>query len=96
MMRIIALGASVMLAGCASNSGIVELGGNQFMHARQAATGFNGTSKLQAEVMRDAAMHCKAMGKTFKVLSEGRTTGLPILGNFPHAEVRFECANDPA
>lgn len=95
-MRLIAFGAAAALTGCATNSGIVELGGNQFMLARQAATGFNSTSALQAEVMRDAAMHCKAMGKTFKVLSEGRTTGMPILGNFPHAEVRFECAEKPA
>jgi len=94
-MRLIAIGAAVLMTGCATNSGIVELGNNQFMLARQAATGFNSTSQLQAEVMRDAAMHCKAMGKNFKVLSEGRTTGLPILGNFPHAEVRFECADKP-
>jgi hypothetical protein len=94
--RFIILGAAIVMAGCATNSGIIEPRGNQFMLARQAATGFNSTSQLQAEVMRDAAMHCKAMGKTFKVLSETRTTGAPILGNFPHAEVRFECADKPA
>lgn len=77
-MKPIALGAAVMLAGCAANSGIVELGGNQFILARQAATRFTSTSALQAVVMRDAALHFKAMGKSFKVLSEDRTTGAPI------------------
>ena len=82
---------ALVLAGCATNSGIVDLGGNQYMLARQASTGFDSTSKLQAEVMRDAADHCRVQGKTMTVESEGRTTGAPILGNFPHAEVRFKC-----
>ena len=69
----------------------IELGGDQYMLARQASTGFDSTSKLQTEVMRDAANHCRAQGKTMTVESEGRTTGAPILGNFPHAEVRFKC-----
>jgi hypothetical protein len=87
----LAFAFALILTGCATDSGIVDLGGNQYMLARQASTGFESTSKLQAEVMRDAANHCRAQGKTMTVESEGRTTGAPILGNFPHAEVRFKC-----
>lgn len=82
---------ALILTGCATDSGIVDLGGDQYMLARQASTGFDSTSKLQSEVMRDAANHCRVQGKTMTVESEGRTTGAPILGNFPHAEVRFKC-----
>lgn len=85
------LGLAVFLAGCATDSGIVDLGDNQYMLARQASTGFESTTKLQGEVMRDAANHCRAQDKALAVESEGRTTGAPILGNFPHAEVRFRC-----
>ncbi len=88
-----ALAFALVLTGCATDSGIVDLGGDQYMLARQASTGFDSTSKLQSEVMRDAANHCRVQGKTMTVESEGRTTGAPILGNFPHAEVRFKCVD---
>jgi hypothetical protein len=89
--RLSALAIALGVAGCATDSGIVTLGNDQYYLARQASTGFDSTSKLQSEVMRDAAAHCAVQGKVIAIDSDGRTQGAQIVGNFPHAEVRFHC-----
>jgi len=61
------------------------------MLARQASTGFDSSLKLQTEVMRVAANHCRGQGKTMEIESESRTTSTPAFGKFPQAEVRFKC-----
>ena len=88
-----ALAFALIMTGCATDSGIVDLGANQYMLARQAATGFGSSLKLQAEVMRDAANHCRAQSKTMEIGSESRTTSTPAFGKFPQAEVRFKCVD---
>lgn len=88
---IIALGISSALCGCAANSGVVPLGGGSFMVARQAATGFSGTSNLKAEALKDASAYCAALGQDFEVTSATQNEGPFILGKYPRAEVSFKC-----
>jgi hypothetical protein len=86
-----------MLAGCASNSGIVLIGPDTYMVSRQAATGFSGSGTLKAEAFGEANRYCLSQKRTLQVVNTNEATGPFVLGNFPKAEVQFMCldAGDP-
>lgn len=50
---------SLLIVGCAANSGIVPMGNNTYMVSRQAATGFSGMGTLKAEAMKEAYQECQ-------------------------------------
>ena len=88
---------AVLVAGCASNSGVVPTGPDTYMVSRQAATGFSGSGTLKAEAFGEANRYCAGQKKTMQVGNTNEATGPVILGNFPKAEVQFMCldAGDP-
>jgi len=45
---------SVMLAACASNSGVVQMGNDTYFISKQAATGFTGLESLRGDALRSA------------------------------------------
>ena len=74
---------SLLIVGCAANSGIVPMGNNTYMVSRQAATGFSGMGTLKAEAMKEAYQECQKTNKFVNVL-ETIDAKLPyILGKFP-------------
>lgn len=83
--------AASMLAGCASHTGVVDAGGGEYMVARQAATGFPGLGTLKADILTEAAAHCRATGKQMLLTGEKESQPPYIFGNFPRAEIRFRC-----
>lgn len=90
-MKSIVLVLVAFLAGCASNSGVLQIGQDTFMVSRQAASGFSGSGTLKAEAFQDANLHCTKLGKQFQVVSTQEASPPYILGNFPKAEVQFMC-----
>ena len=82
---------SVLLIGCASNSGVVPIGDDMLMVSRQAATGFSGLGTLKADALQEANQYCVAQNKMAQVISATEAEPPFILGNFPKAEVRFKC-----
>lgn len=86
-----------VLAGCASNSGVVPIGADTFMVSRQAATGFSGSGTLKAEAFREANQYCLSTNKKLQVTHTSEAQPPFIFGNFPKAEVQFMCldAGDP-
>jgi hypothetical protein len=83
----------VSLAGCASNSGVVPMGGETYMVSRQAASGFSGMGTLKADAMREAYDQCNNTGKVVKVIETIDAQPPYIFGNFPKTEIRFECVS---
>lgn len=81
----------LILSGCASNSGVVQMGQDTFMVSRQAATGFSGSGSLKAEAFGEANQYCAAQKKTMQVVSTHEAAPPYILGNFPKAELQFMC-----
>ncbi len=81
----------VTLTGCASNSGIVQMGSNTYMVSRQAATGFTGMGTLKAEAMKEAFDQCQKTGKAVEVIETIDAKPPYIFGNFPKTEIRFKC-----
>jgi hypothetical protein len=88
--------AFLLLAGCASNSGVMPIGKETFMISRQAATGFSGSGTLKAEAFAEANRYCTSLGKSVQVINTHEASPPYILGNFPKAEIQFMCleAND--
>lgn len=80
-----------LMAGCASNSGIVPMGEDIYMVSRQAATGFTGMGTLKADAIREAGAFCRGRGKALQVISSTESKPPYILGNFPKSEVTFTC-----
>lgn len=83
--------ASLILASCAANSGIVEMGAGNYFVSRQAATGFEGMGTLRADALREATEICKAKNKTISVIKDDQSEPPYILGNFPRVDLTFHC-----
>ena len=97
-MRLIVLGTVILLAGCATNSGVVSISPNTYAVSRQAGTGFaaagmpaGGMGKLHDEARDEAASACTIKGKTLRILSEKESQPPYILGNYPRVDLTFAC-----
>lgn len=80
-----------LLAGCASNTGIVPMGHGTYMMAKQQATGFPGLGNLKGEILQEANAHCLRLTKALFVTNVTETQPPYIFGNFPRVEVQFVC-----
>ncbi|MEN6586032.1 MAG: hypothetical protein ABFE02_08335 [Sulfuricella sp.] len=90
-MRFIAVAGIALLAGCASNSGVMPIGQDTYMVSRQAATGFSGSGTLKAEAFQEATQYCTNQGKFVQVVSTHEAAPPFVFGNFPKAEIQFMC-----
>lgn len=90
-MRVGLLIAAALLAGCASNSGVVPAGNGTFNITKQQATGFPGIGSMKAEVYQDAAAHCGLQKRDFTVINYQETVGPYIFGNYPRVDLVFRC-----
>jgi hypothetical protein len=90
-MKLFFFASLAVLAGCASNSGVVPMGSDMFMVSRQAATGFSGAGSLKAEALQEANQHCLSQKKELLVVNANEAQPPFILGNYPRAEVQFRC-----
>ncbi|WP_321867486.1 hypothetical protein [Paraburkholderia tropica] len=83
-----------IVAGCASNSGVVPIGKDTFMVSRQAATGFSGLGDLKAKAYQQAAQYCLANGKSLQPVHTNESQPPYVLGNFPRVELEFMCLSE--
>lgn len=90
-MRFVGLAAALLLAGCATNSGVVNISPNTYVVSRQAGTGFNGMGSLRAEALQEAGGACTKQGKTLRIVSEKESAPPYVLGNYPRIDVTFAC-----
>ncbi len=83
--------AVLFLTGCASHTGVVPIGRDTFMVAKQQATGFPGLGNMKAEIISEGAAHCAAKGQEFQLVSTNESQPPYILGNYPRSEIQFMC-----
>ena len=79
------------LAGCASHTGVVPNGQGGYLIAKQAATGFPGLGNLKAEAMDEANQYCLKQAREFLLTKATETQPPYMLGNYPRAEIEFQC-----
>lgn len=82
---------SLALSGCASHTGIVSMGPDTYMIAKQQATGFPGLGNLKAEIITEGVTRCSGEGKKFELVSNQESQPPYIFGNYPRAEIIFRC-----
>jgi hypothetical protein len=82
---------ALLMAGCASQTGVVPNGQGGYLIAKQAATGFPGLGNLKAEAMGEANQYCQSQGREFLLTNEMETRPPYLLGNYPRAEISFQC-----
>ena len=93
-MKYFSIFVMAFIAGCAANSGIVQLGSNTYMVSRQAATGFTGMGTLKAEALQEAYAQCQKTGNAVEIIEAIETKPPYIFGNFPKTEIRFKCISE--
>jgi hypothetical protein len=81
----------VTLIGCASHTGVIPMGKDTFMIAKQQGTGFPGLGNMKAEIISEGAMYCSGQSKEFQIVSTHETQPPYILGNYPRSEIQFMC-----
>lgn len=78
-------------SSCASDSGIINSGENQFFIAKQAATGFPGTGGIKADALKSAESFCQEQGKKLNIVLLDENEGPYVLGKYPRVELTFSC-----
>jgi hypothetical protein len=54
-----------LITACASHTGVVSLGKETFMIAKQQATGFPGLGNMKAEIITEGDTFCRAKNIIF-------------------------------
>ena len=85
------LAVLLVLSGCASNTGVVAIGENSYMLAKQQSTGFPGLGNMKAEIITEGRMFCSSQSKEFQLVSSSETQPPYVFGNYPRAEIQFLC-----
>jgi hypothetical protein len=81
--------ALLVLAGCASQTGVVPAGADSFMVSRQDNGLTAAVGALKAENMREAAGFCAKKGQKFIVQN---SEDIPrALGKIPQSTLYFKC-----
>lgn len=81
----------ISVAGCASHTGIVSIGKDTYMIAKQQATGFPGLGNMKAEIIGEGSAFCRSKNKEFQIVNTSETQPPYILGNYPRSEITFMC-----
>jgi hypothetical protein len=89
MMKIQKVWLLMFLAGCASTTGVISTGNNQYMVSREDNGPAASLGALKAATMKDAGAHCTGQGKTMQILRETDTPR--SLGQFPQTTLHFAC-----
>jgi hypothetical protein len=89
----VTLSAFLLVIGCAAQTGVVPIGQNSYLVAKQAATGFPGLGNLKAEALQEANQFCIGRGSDLFVTRSTETQPPYVLGNYPRAEIEFRCAS---
>jgi len=90
-MKRIMLLIALALTGCASNSGVVARGADEYFLSRQAATGAPGLGSLKADAYTEANQFCGTKGLVAQVFQEQESKPPFVLGNYPRVEIQFKC-----
>ena len=89
--------APLLLVACASHTGIVPMGKDTYMIAKQQGTGFPGLGSMKGEIITEGNNYCRSQNKEFQIVSTNETQPPYVLGNYPRSEITFMCisSTDP-
>jgi hypothetical protein len=83
--------ALTLLAGCASTTGVIPAGKDQYMISREDNGPASSLGAIKAQVFQEAAAFCAGEGKTMEIIRE---IDVPLsLGQFPQTSLQFKCVS---
>jgi hypothetical protein len=88
-MKLIYVFSTLLLAGCASTTGVVPIGQNTFMIAREDNSPAASLGALKAAAFKEAGAFCAGQDRTMQVTKESDTPR--SLGQFPQTTLQFKC-----
>lgn len=89
-MKLLTLATGVLLAGCASKTGIVPIGDGLYMSSMQDySLNYHG-GKVKAELYQEAMAFCAKQGKKSVPVSD-TARDAAMYSNYASAEVKFRC-----
>jgi hypothetical protein len=89
-MKKTALAATVLLAACASKTGVVPIGDGIYMLGMQDySLNYHG-AKVKAQLYGEAAEFCTKQGKRVQPVGDSATDAA-LYSNYASAEVKFRC-----
>jgi len=89
MRIVISTAALLALFGCTTNSGIVDLGGGNYVYEKEDAMAYNGNS-VKVEILKVASAFCAKQGKQLSEQSSDAKPYTPY-SSYAGAEVQFSC-----
>lgn len=93
-LSLIILSTAIFVNGCASNTGVIATGSNQYFIAKQAATGFPGTGGIKKDSLNEAANYCLSKNQDLEIINLNENEGPYILGKYPRVELTFTCVTN--
>ena len=83
---------SLLVGGCATNTGVVSIGQDTYAVARQTV-GLSSQALFPLKVanISEGASYCAHLGKVFEFVAIRETQPPYIFGNFPRSELQFKC-----
>jgi len=88
-MRSILAFTVIAISGCATNSGIVDLGGGNYVYEKEDAMAYNGNS-IKVQILKEASAFCSKQGKQM-IVQNSSAKPYTIGSSFAGAEVQFGC-----
>lgn len=79
----------VVLSGCASTTGVVPAGTDQYMIAREDHGPASSLGAIKAQVFQEAGAFCAGQGKTMQIVKENDVPR--SFGQFPQTDLHFKC-----
>lgn len=80
-----------LTACAASTTGVVPMGRDTYMIAKEQGSGFPGLGTMKGEIITEGVQYCQKQGKEFQITSTKETQPPYILGNYPRSEIEFMC-----
>jgi predicted small secreted protein len=82
--------AALLLAGCATNSGVIADGKDSYIVIVSGGHRFASTGDLKIEAYKDANAYCRKLDKQLESIAE-RTVQAGVLSNSSEVELKFKC-----
>lgn len=79
----------VLIVGCASTTGVVSMGKDAYMIAREDNSPAASLGAIKASTFKEAGAFCSGQGKTMQVTKENDTPR--SFGQFPQTTLQFTC-----
>jgi hypothetical protein len=80
---------ATLLSGCASTTGVVSMGKDTYMIAREDNGPAAALGAIKASTFKEAGAFCSGQGKTMQVTKESDTPR--SFGQFPQTTLQFTC-----